>query len=166
MLYFKAVLVLFIWIFILGFPGPGLGQNPDLINDKIDSLENLKTKIRKYLKDINMELLLLKNRKKNLDNKNDLTHVIIINLRSDGSLKDKPSLLGNILKKVKKGSRVQVFNYSKDTYFKVQVDADIGYMSDVFFPENTTLSHMKRIADEENRKKIAENRNWKISTVY
>ena|GEM_PF-4059229 len=112
------------------------GQNVKQLISKIDSLtkekRQIEKKIQKYrnLKDqINLDLLKLFEAKFQLELRKGLNDGVETTTRAEGSLRDQPSLIGTEIIRIPAASKITVFDWYQEPYFKVSYKDKVGYLN-------------------------------------
>ena len=106
------------------------------INDLIEKkrIEDIKLNILDYVKD----------------------SLLMVTVKKGSILKQSPEILGEILMTISEDTKVIVLDYLNGGYFKVCINSNCGYMSEVYFDYNWILNSKTNIEFLEEFKKVKE----------
>ncbi len=158
----KKVIIMVLLAFFLSSINT-LGQELMKIESQLDSLLTIKSKLELYLDSVNKKINELEIVKLKIQTDNDIAKGTFVELINDGIMRTKPSAVGDVMKHLPKKTKVLVIGYTSG-YYKIKVASDIGYINEMFLPENKV--HSKKAESEKSSSSLTTNHSKSTTTTY
>ncbi|MBN2011365.1 hypothetical protein JW960_18660 [candidate division KSB1 bacterium] len=113
-------------------------QDSSTIGKQIDSLSTIRENLATTLKTLKKQLSDLETLRFRREAEKMSAAGIVVALKSDGEFKNAPAPASTVHKIISQNTDVKVIGYTSD-YFKVVYDSEVGFIHEIYFPENEAL---------------------------
>ena len=156
------ILAIFIFIFHTSFM---FCQDLTKINAELDSLSVIKSKLESSLDSVKIRINKLEAIKLKIEIENDTTKGVLVALTTDGNVRNKPSVMGDIIKYLPKNAEVLVVGYYSG-YYKIKIGNETGYINEMFLPRDQALNKIATYGKSDRRIKIDSHKTTTTKKTY